>query len=87
MVVSLNGGTPKHPKMIIFSGKTHGCWVSPFWETPICGQLWTCKYKSTLNSIKTFLTRSGSTSSDAKGRNEIDREKTNKKTCWENESW
>ena len=21
--------TPKHPKMIIFSGKTHGCWVPP----------------------------------------------------------
>ena len=28
--VSLNGGTPKHPKMIIFSRKTHGCWVPPF---------------------------------------------------------
>ena len=24
----------KHPKMIIFSRKTHGCWVPPFWETP-----------------------------------------------------
>ena len=23
------------PKMIIFSGKTHGCWVPPFKETPI----------------------------------------------------
>ena len=21
---------PKHPKMIIFSRKTHGCWVPPF---------------------------------------------------------
>ena len=30
MGASLNGGTPKHPKMIIFSGKTHGCWVPPF---------------------------------------------------------
>ena len=27
--------TPKHPKMIIFSRKTHGCWVPPFKETPI----------------------------------------------------
>ena len=27
---------PKHPKMIIFSRKTHGCWVPPFSETPIC---------------------------------------------------
>ena len=35
MDVSLNGGTPKHPKMIIFSRKTHGCWVPPFQETPI----------------------------------------------------
>ena len=26
---------PKHPKMIIFSRKTHGCWVPPFWETNI----------------------------------------------------
>ena len=33
------GETPhyfrKHPKMIIFSRKTHGCWVPPFSETPI----------------------------------------------------
>jgi len=29
--VSLNGGTPNlHPKMIIFSRKTNGCWVPPF---------------------------------------------------------
>ena len=34
--VSLNGGTPiSHPKMIVFSRKTHGCWVPPFWETLI----------------------------------------------------
>ena len=26
---------PKHPKMIIFSRKTNGCWVPPFRETPI----------------------------------------------------
>ena len=26
---------PKHPKMIIFSRKTNGCWVPPFMETPI----------------------------------------------------
>ena len=26
---------PKHPKMIILSRKTHGCWVPPFKETPI----------------------------------------------------
>ena len=26
---------PKHPKMIIFSRKTHGCWVPPFLETSI----------------------------------------------------
>ena len=25
---------PKHPKMIIFSTKTHGCWVPLFSETP-----------------------------------------------------
>ena len=32
--VSKNRGTPKtHPKMIIFSRKTHGCWVPPFLET------------------------------------------------------
>ena len=29
------GVPPKHPKMIIFSRKTHGCWVPPFKETPI----------------------------------------------------
>ena len=29
---------PKHPKMIIFSRKTHGCWVPPFQETPISFQ-------------------------------------------------
>ena len=31
MGVSLNGGIPNlHPKMIIiFSGKTHGCWGTP----------------------------------------------------------
>ena len=36
MGVSLNGGTPiSHPKMIIFSRKTHGCWGNPpFQETP-----------------------------------------------------
>ena len=28
--VSLNGGIPKTPKMIIFSRKTYGCWVPPF---------------------------------------------------------
>ena len=28
MGVSVNGGTPiSHPKMIILSRKTHGCWV------------------------------------------------------------
>ena len=26
---------PKHPKIFIFSRKTHGCWVPPFKETPI----------------------------------------------------
>ena len=26
---------PKHPKMVIFSRKTHGCWVPLFLETPI----------------------------------------------------
>ena len=26
---------PKHPKMVIFSRKTHGCWVPLFSETPI----------------------------------------------------
>ena len=31
---------PKHPKMIIFSRKTHGCWVPPFWETAILGVGW-----------------------------------------------
>ena len=33
MGVSLNGGTPKqlkHPKMIILSRKTNGCWVPSF---------------------------------------------------------
>ena len=29
---------PKHPKMVIFSRKTHGCWGnSPFKETPGSG--------------------------------------------------
>ena len=29
--VSVNGGTPNlHPKMMIFSRKTNGCWVPPF---------------------------------------------------------
>ena len=37
MGVSLNGGTPiSHPKMIMFSRKTHGCWGNPpFSETTI----------------------------------------------------
>ena len=37
MGVSLNGGTPiSHPKMIILSRKTNGCWGNPpFKETPI----------------------------------------------------
>ena len=26
---------PKHPKMIVFSRKTHGCWVPLFSETPV----------------------------------------------------
>ena len=26
---------PKDPKMMIYSRKTHGCWVAPFYETPI----------------------------------------------------
>ena len=30
------GVPPKHPKMIIFSRKTHGCWVPPFLETSTC---------------------------------------------------
>ena len=30
MGVSKNRGTPKHPKMIIFSRKPHGCWVPSF---------------------------------------------------------
>ena len=29
------GVPPKHPKMIIFSRKTHGCWVPPFMETSL----------------------------------------------------
>ena len=37
MVVS-----PKHPKMIIFSRKTHGCWVPLFSETP----KWLCTWHS-----------------------------------------
>ena len=41
MGVSLNGGTPiSHPEMIIFSRKTHGCWVPPFLETSICFLKW-----------------------------------------------
>ena len=40
MGVSLNGGTPNlHPKMIIFSRNTHGCWGNPpFKETPYIKQ-------------------------------------------------
>ena len=41
-------GVPqKHPKMIIFSRKTHGCWVPPF-RKPLCvtslegNNMWTC---------------------------------------------
>ena len=36
MGASLNGGTPiSHPKMIICSRKTHGCWGNPpFWGNP-----------------------------------------------------
>ena len=29
------GVPPKHPRMIIFGRKTHGCWVPPFLETSI----------------------------------------------------
>ena len=35
---------PKHPKMIIFSRKTHGHWVPPFGETPIYYN-WTMELK------------------------------------------
>ena len=37
MGVSLNGGTPNlHPKMMILSRKTYGCWGNPpfFWKPP-----------------------------------------------------
>ena len=34
------GLPPKHPKMIIFSRKTHGCWVPPFLETSIYTELY-----------------------------------------------
>ena len=39
MGVSINGGfSPKHPKMIIFSRKTHRCWVNPpFFGNPHMG--------------------------------------------------
>ena len=33
--VSKIGVSPKHTKMMIFSRKTHGCWVPPFLETSI----------------------------------------------------
>ena len=33
---------PKHPKMITFSRKTHGCWVPPFYETPISDSFVPC---------------------------------------------
>ena len=40
MGVSLHGGTPKTPQNDHFlvgkPWKTHGCWVPPFQETPIC---------------------------------------------------
>ena len=35
---------PKHPKMTIFSRKTHGCWVPPFLETPIYNQVHLSKH-------------------------------------------
>ena len=34
--------------MIIFSRKTHDCWVPPFWETPICSAP---QLKSKLNHV------------------------------------
>ena len=41
MGVSKNRGTPNsHPKMIIFSRKTHGCWVPPFLETSIYNSIY-----------------------------------------------
>ena len=36
---------PKHPKMVIFSRKTNGCWVPPSYETPKWSPKW-CNHRS-----------------------------------------
>ena len=42
------GVPPKHPKMIIFSRKTYGCWVPPFLETStLTCFLWLLKWPRT----------------------------------------
>jgi len=54
--VSLNGGTTKHPQMIMFSRNTHGCWVPPFSETPISTLYGSSRYlKSRLLAQKVSL--------------------------------
>ena len=45
------GVPPKHPKMIIFSRKTHGCWVPPFMETSNCVHLLFGQLCHDLNSL------------------------------------
>ena len=41
MGVSLNGVVPpKHPKMIIFSRKTYGCWVPAFRKLPYIAHIY-----------------------------------------------
>ena len=54
---------PKHPKMIIFSRKTHGCWVPPFRKPPygFHGTLtfagWSCHTTCSLNKKVGHLRR------------------------------
>ena len=44
---------PKHPKMIIFSRKTHGCWVPSFLETSISPCLFL--FNTFLTKLATFF--------------------------------
>ena len=46
---------PKHPKMTIFSRKTHGCWVPPFLETPISMYVIGCNIAMTAPVVHTNL--------------------------------
>ena len=55
---------PKHPKMIIFSRKTHGCWVPPFLGTPhmflqlVAHVVWCAKPRYCYKTLSSYIVTS-----------------------------